>query len=143
MNADTHTKERPDYELAREELAALYASLKLKVSVEYMGRETDADKWEHDRWSIAIGKRILTYKMGTGHNGKEPNPYEVLASYCRDGLDADEPFAEWARTFGYSDDSISALRTYKECRKNKRTALLILNNNKELLAQFAELSSRL
>ena len=45
----------------------------------------------------------------------KPTAADVLHSLTMDASAADENFHDWCANFGYSDDSIKALNTYKAC----------------------------
>jgi hypothetical protein len=47
-----------------------------------------------------------------------PNPAEVLASVCREALDAEETFSDWCANFGYEEDSRKAESIYRACQDN-------------------------
>lgn len=44
-----------------------------------------------------------------------PNAADVLHSLTLDATAADECFADWCANYGYSDDSLKALNTYRQC----------------------------
>lgn len=44
-----------------------------------------------------------------------PHAADVLHSLMLDVIAANESFADWCANFGYSDDSINALNTYRQC----------------------------
>jgi len=46
---------------------------------------------------------------------KKPSNADILHSLLLDASAADENFKDWCANYGYSDDSISALNTYREC----------------------------
>lgn len=46
---------------------------------------------------------------------KKPKVADVLHSLILDASAADENFHDWCANFGYSDDSIKAMNTYKAC----------------------------
>lgn len=71
----------------------------------------------------------------------QPQAHEVLASCCRDAMDArNESFESWASNFGYDADSIKAKRIYDTCAEiyHKLTAII----DAKTIQQFAELSAR-
>ena len=138
----TTTDARRDSEVASDALNALFAAqgfAQPKIFAE--GLRKDADGWAHNAWEIRIEGELFAYHTGTGIKG-QPNPAEVLACYCREGLEANEPFADWCATFGYDKDSRKALATYLVCQANGEKARRVLGSRK-LVEQFAELSYRL
>jgi hypothetical protein len=46
---------------------------------------------------------------------KNPKVADVLHSLIMDSSAADENFHDWCANYGYSDDSIKAMNTYKAC----------------------------
>lgn len=46
---------------------------------------------------------------------QKPTVADVMYSLFNDARAADENFSDWCANYGYSDDSISALNTYKQC----------------------------
>lgn len=46
---------------------------------------------------------------------KKPKVADVLHSLIMDASAADENFHDWCANYGYSDDSIKAMNTYKSC----------------------------
>jgi hypothetical protein len=59
-------------------------------------------------------------------NGIVPNEYDVLA--CLQKYEVGN-FENFCSEFGYSDDSISALKTYKACKKEYENLLRLYNEN--------------
>jgi hypothetical protein len=98
-----------------------------------------------DQWQVKLTSKsgfwTTAYYTGTGlrkaRNGQK-NPYpprsiaaeawnrdnlkpakptnaDILHSLTMDASAADENFSDWCANFGYSDDSLKALNTYKQC----------------------------
>ena len=113
----------------------------LPVKIDYVG-ETDRDNdWQCDQWRVTIsskagfhsfdyftglGLRTRTYSgygrkwdaMRKKHYDDKPNKpkvADVLHSLTLDASAADENFHDWCANYGYSDDSIKAMNTYKAC----------------------------
>lgn len=64
----------------------------------------------------------FTYKMGEGHNGKEPDlesALDSLVSDARSWEDSDGDYGDWASQFGYGD-SAEHKRTFKACARIAR-----------------------
>lgn len=72
---------------------------------------------------------------------KQPNPAEVLACVCREGVDADASFANWCADFDGDTDSIKALSTYNLCTENGKKARRLLSPAS--FQKMAELSAQL
>lgn len=76
-----------------------------------------------DQWLISLqnknGYWSTNYWTGSGlrKNGRPkcPKIADVLYTLFSDASAADYNFSDWCSEFGYSDDSISALNTYKQC----------------------------
>jgi len=103
----------------------------LPVTISYVG-ETKRNNWECDQWVVAI-----TSKQGTYHTDyftglglrtkpkqswlearpKKPTIAEVMHSLILDAEAVDYSFSDWCDNFGYSDDSLQALDTYRACCK--------------------------
>lgn len=141
----TETESRPDYEIAREELEALYAKHCPQVVGNFYGEASEDNgtgkPWRHRAWVFLIKGHELRYKTGMGIREK-PTAAEVLACYCRDGLDSEVKFADWCAKYGESEDSRRAEATYFKCQKSLAIARAVLSS-RALVQQFAELSSRL
>ena len=48
-----------------------------------------------------------------------PTTADVLACLLSDASGAGETFEEWCSNFGYSDDSMKAMETYRACQKTR------------------------
>lgn len=89
------TTEKPDYEIARDEIASKWKELGLRATIQGGDIQTDKDNWQHRAYRVAIrydcpgpaDVALLPWRAGLGIQG-EPNPAEVLATCCRDYLDA-------------------------------------------------------
>lgn len=99
----------------------------LPVAITYVG-ETFKNDWgakgaKVDRWCIALTSKAgywsTDYFTGTGLRKKgrpvKPTIQSVMESLLLDASAADYNFSDWCDEYGYSDDSISALNTYKQC----------------------------
>jgi hypothetical protein len=120
----THTHEMTHTE-AREALRAEFAALGLIAEVTRKNKtpEKDSEGWLHWPWLVSIRYLCpgpsdsirLPYRHGIALTDA-PEPAEVLANYCRDWLDAQQPFEDWAGNYGYDSDSRKAERIWKQCR---------------------------
>lgn len=72
---------------------------------------------------------------------KMPSVAEILGSYCRDGLDAECPFEDWASTFDYNPDSRKAYAIYQDIQQKWFKLLAIFG--RENCEKMAELANRL
>ncbi len=98
----------------------------LPVGVEYM-REV-LDPWDesntfYDQWRVTLysadGFYTTDYYTGMGlRKGgvpQKPKIADVIYALESDTASLGFGFSEWCKDFGYSDDSIKALKTYKKC----------------------------
>jgi hypothetical protein len=155
-----------DHKEAAEILAAEFAALGWHATSTTGGHlAEDGEGWKHYAWQVNLcppykAPVSLNYKCGTAHvypqyknkktqqrhpfagKPKPPAPAEVLACYCRDWMDSNCAFDEWAANFGYDTDSRKAFSIYESCRE-AGPKLLALGLSREQLQRFADLSSLL
>ena len=131
-----------------------FATLPIQISATGPAKEGDwvHDTWRVTL-SGKSGSWSTTYKTGTGHR-KFPKGYraektlrpgtlaferqeaqkravtpaiaDVVHSLILDASAADENFHDWCENYGYSDDSIKALNTYKQCLETAAALLKYL-----------------
>ncbi len=114
---------------------------KLKILITYGGESRDKG-WPHDRWNVSImaGKEEhnIPYKTGLGlrksyydrkgiktpreaygmaakKKPQTPSLVDIFHALTLDGQAFNESFSDWCDNYGYSNDSIDALNTYKAC----------------------------
>lgn len=108
----------------------------LPVKIEYVAEVPS--KWDTDtprtvdQWRVTLSSKAgfhsFDYFTGLGlreiisrtrgmtiKRPRKPKVADVLHSLILDASAADENFHDWCANFGYSDDSIKALNTYKAC----------------------------
>ena len=105
----------------------------LPVKIEYVGEVPS--KWDTDtprtvdQWRVTLSSKAgfhsFDYFTGLGLRSKpdswgkrkprKPKVADVLHSLILDASAADENFHDWCANFGYSDDSIKTMNTYKAC----------------------------
>lgn len=105
----------------------------LPVKIEYVAEVPS--KWDTDtprtvdQWRVTLSSKAgfhsFDYFTGLGLRHKpdswgkrkprKPKVADVLHSLILDASAADENFHDWCANFGYSDDSIKAMNTYKAC----------------------------
>ena len=105
----------------------------LPVKIDYVGEVPS--KWDTDtprtvdQWRVTLSSKAgfhsFDYFTGLGLRHKpdswgkrkprKPKVADVLHSLILDASAADENFHDWCANFGYSDDSIKAMSTYKAC----------------------------
>ena len=93
----------------------------LPVTITYVCQTKRDNNWDCDQWRVTLqskaGSWSTDYFTGLGHRSKpvKPKIADVLYSLFLDASAADENFNDWCANLGYSDDSISAFNTYKQC----------------------------
>lgn len=116
----------------------------LPVKIDYVGETTRDNDWQCDQWRVTLSSKAgfhsFDYFTGLGlrtkpapmHNPprvntlawvdwqktrkpRKPKVADVLHSLILDASAADENFHDWCANFGYSNDSIKAMNTYKAC----------------------------
>lgn len=103
-----------------------------------------ADSADMDHWRVTlrhVGRSMtLTFSMGSGHNGAEPQAAEVLGCLLSDytGFCNCADFAEWAREYGYDVDSRKAERIYKNVRRQSVKLANFLGGQLEAYAYETE-----
>jgi hypothetical protein len=128
----------------------------LPINIDYVGETVRDDDWQCDQWRVTISSKAgfwsTDYFTGLGlrtkpraswdkPNPKKPKVADVLHSLITDASAADENFHEWCANFGYSDDSIKALNTYKACldiatHLRKHFSFETLRQMRELLQDY-------
>jgi len=98
-----------------------FSSLPIKID---FVRATQRDEWKCDQWEITFtsksGRWVTDYFTGVGHRNKwgkpvKPSVADVLQALILEAYAADQSFSDWCAEYGYSDDSLKALNTYKQC----------------------------
>src|SRR5574343_364207 len=101
----------------------------LPVKIDYVGETTHDNDWQCDQWRVTLSSKVgfhsFDYFTGLGlrykpdswgkRKPRKPKVADVLHSLILDASAADENFHDWCANFGYSDDSIKAMNTYKAC----------------------------
>ena len=102
----------------------------LPVKIDYVGQTKQDQNWDCDQWRVTLSSKAgfhsLDYFTGLGlrhkpktswatPTPKKPKVADVLHSLIMDASAADENFHDWCANYGYSDDSIKAMNTYKAC----------------------------
>ena len=106
----------------------------LPVQIQYVAEVPS--KWDEstprtvDQWRVTLSSKADFYSfdyftgLGLRHKPiapwvastpKKPKVADVLHSLIMDSNAADENFHDWCANYGYSDDSIKAMNTYKAC----------------------------
>lgn len=139
--------EKPDYQLAAEELAAFYNTLGLSATIESLGRRKDPDGWEHNAFRVTFtgpeGSATFPWRQGIGIK-EDPKPAEVLACVAGDyHSTVGVLFEPWADNFGFDSDSRKAEAIYNACRALGSGLLILLRLPLETIRTLADFSSRL
>lgn len=118
-NMDTNMEVLPDYEKAQIEARRLLFDLAITAEARGGYKDETADGWKHRAFSVAFNRNSVTaafdWKQGMAIM-TIPDGAEVLASVCRDYLEASETsFEDWSVSFGYDTDSRKAFAVYQEC----------------------------
>lgn len=106
-------------------LSAFIARERIRCRAEYQGFETE-DGWGHDAWKVTLtrnGKRLtVPFRMGSGHNQKEPTALDVLECLLSDAASIENArsFEEWAEEPGFDTDSRKAEQSYRQCEAQHR-----------------------
>jgi hypothetical protein len=102
----------------------------LPVKIDYVGQTKRDHNWDCDQWRVTLSSKAgfhsFDYFTGLGlrhkprtswatPTPKKPKVADVLHSLIMDASAADENFYDWCANYGYSDDSIKAMNTYKAC----------------------------
>jgi hypothetical protein len=102
----------------------------LPVKIDYVGQTKQNQNWDCDQWRVTLSSKAgfhsFDYFTGLGlrhkpktswatPTPKKPKVADVLHSLIMDASAADENFHDWCANYGYSDDSIKAMNTYKAC----------------------------
>ena len=102
----------------------------LPVKIDYVGQTKRDHNWDCDQWRVTLSSKAgfhsFDYFTGLGlrhkpktswvtPTPKKPKVADVLHSLIMDASAADENFHDWCANYGYSDDSIKAMNTYKAC----------------------------
>lgn len=113
--------------MTTETLSTIEALEALPVKIEYVAEVPSKWAGNVDQWRVTISSRAgsrwhsFDYFTGLGlrtkpnSRPKKPKVADVLHSLIMDASAADENFHDWCANFGYSDDSIKAMNTYKAC----------------------------
>ena len=68
----------------------------------------------HNRYRMTV-----TFRMGEGHNEQPPKVADVLDCIASDtsSVENARDFGDWASEYGYDENSRTAERIYRQCRK--------------------------
>lgn len=101
---------------------------------------TDDSDWartaSHWRCLLRHSGRVMTvyFSRGSAHTNP-PTAEDVLDSVASDSRGVEEmTFSDWAGDYGFDDDSIKALKTFKTCQRQATKLRALLGD-----AAFAEL----
>ena len=121
----------------------------LPVKIDYVGETIQENNSQCDQWRITISSKMgfnhFDYFTGLGlrskNRPKRPRIADVLYSLILDASAADYNFSDWCADYGYSDDSIKALNTYKSCLETAQVLLkhfspLTLRTLREMLQDY-------
>lgn len=90
----------------------------------------------HSKFSITIEYKTKAIEL-TYYSLEHPSLENVLACVVSDSITVyKRTFPEFCDEFGYDSDSINALNTFKQCRKQKKKLSILLGE--ELFKEFME-----
>jgi hypothetical protein len=93
------------------------------VDIKYVGQAKRND-WDCDAWIVCCGADAFEFYTGLGHRKNnrpvKPKVADFMHSILLDSEALDMSFTVWCASFGYSDDSLQALDTYRDCCKNAK-----------------------
>lgn len=125
----------------------------MRHSINFVAFVQDKD-WPHFLWRVVIGDQSFDYKTGTGHGMKfstrdggyarrpkdkrtlpvaefggwayVPEIDSVLDCLFLDAQSGKSSFSDFCSDFGYSNDSLKALDTYRACEDTRKRLRLAL-----------------
>jgi len=126
----------------------------MKYSINFTGRN-ESKEWAHYKWHVMINGVSFDYKTGLGHATGKVNLFgkrlwtkpaiktislekewvhvpeidQVLECLFSDSQAGSESFNDFCDNFGYSNDSLKALDTYRECMDINKKLRLALGND--------------
>lgn len=102
----------------------------------------DHGRMSHWRCTISYGRKrmTITFSMGQGHCGREPELSDVMPCLFADasGYERSNGFEDWAQEYGYDTDSRAAERTYRAVEKQSMALRELLGDNFGLYAKQYE-----
>lgn len=129
---------------ATERATAALHRMGVRLTVRFVGRNTDESGWESDHWRVTLsyrGRRMATtYHMGIGYHGAEPTLADVVYSLASDASAADtaRDFADFCADFGYDTDSRKAERTYRACLDIAKRWARVFGSDAARVAEIVE-----
>lgn len=129
----------------------------MKTKIQFTHIDENSE-WPHFAWKVEINGVFFDYKTGLGHKtnfrGREygktnkkpensvrledaqcwahvPNIDDVLNCLFSDARAGAESFNEFCSNFGYSNDSLKALDTYRACMDSAKKLRLALGKDYE------------
>ena len=82
---------------------------------EFKGEWAGSKGANHWKCDIMTGDNIYSFEYHTGAMAGEPQLNDCINSLLLDSQAIDETFENWCGDFGYSTDSIKALKLYDRC----------------------------
>jgi len=104
----------------------------IKMTVKKIDERKDI-KWDdanHFKCTLKNGNQSISINFSQGYGIKnDPEIDSVLDALKIDFISQDLSFKDFCSEFGYSTDSISALKTYKACLKNTDKVKKLFNGS--------------
>lgn len=96
----------------------------MNTEIKFISKRKDGSNWEYFLWAVTINGECFDYRMGLGHCDKFKRPTapkvdQVLESLFSDARAGEISFDDFCADFGYDNDSIKALDTYRACMEVK------------------------
>jgi hypothetical protein len=101
---------------------------RLPVTVRLVGEIVRDDNWTCDEWAVTFknGEWRTSYFTGTGLRAKpktrwdlprpvKPKIRDIMECLLMDAEAGNMGFSEWCSHYGYDNDSLKALNTYRQC----------------------------
>jgi hypothetical protein len=104
----------------------------IKMTVSEISSRPDL-KWDnanHFKCKIKNKNKSITVYYSQGYGiANDPNTEAVLNALLVDFWSHDMSFSEFCSNYGYSEDSLSALKTFKLCSKNSLKVKKLFNGS--------------
>jgi hypothetical protein len=85
------------------------------------------DRYVRNRMNSFSPSMVVYFSQGSAHKNA-PTCADVLDCLASDSNGLDQSFEDWARDLGYSEDSLSAFKTYKICNRQSARLKTVLGD---------------
>lgn len=92
---------------------------RITMTHDQVGVSESAPEWARQEWRVTLRRdgRRMTFPYYGGGSASDPTADDVVECLASDASACDVSFSEWCGDYGYDEDSRSAERTYRACRK--------------------------